>query len=30
MKVSQAFTNFMHYLELNSEKTNDQELQIVS
>jgi len=30
MKVSQAFTNFMHYQEMNSGKKNDQELQAVS
>ena len=30
MKVSQAFTNFMHYQVLNSGKKNGQELQVVS
>mgnify|MGYP001552865141 CR=1 FL=1 len=30
MKVSQAFTNFMHYQEMNSGEKNHQELQAVS
>lgn len=30
MRVSQAFTNFMHYQELNSGEKTDQELQVVS
>jgi len=29
MKLSQAFTNFMQYQEMNSGKKNDQELQVV-
>jgi len=30
MKVSQAFSNFMRYQELNSGEKNNQELQVVS